>query len=358
MATVGFLVQVSVLAGGAALVVVLWLLFGRAPRCRRLYGRAQRLLQAGQWQQALAEIAQQPALAASSPAWQQHFRKLEADCHAFAGEEALAQKDYEASLDHHLRAAQIFHLDAEPVRQRLREAMLSELHQRFANGSDVQTLGNRLLKLFPACTEALFWQALDDVRPGQIPAALDRLRSAAACAEPAVEPPLYLGALLLRQGEPSEALRYLTIAQRIAPNCPLTHWQLGAAQAAAGHSAQAVQLLQRAAGPGGLPRWLNQPMQLWIAGLADTGHSYIARMAAITPYRCPVFGHDVAGMLHEVRLELGQAHERLKQFAEAANIYAGLLRDYPPTMSVLRGLGVSLARLGRYDEAFTHLRTA
>src|SRR5262249_33461946 len=43
---------------------------------------------------------------------------------------------------------------------------------------------------------------------------------------------------------------------------------------------------------------------------------------------------------------------------EAANICDGLLKDSPPTLAILRGLGLPLARLGRYDDAFKHLRAA
>src|SRR5262249_30494259 len=53
-----------------------------------------------------------------------------------------------------------------------------------------------------------------------------------------------------------------------------------------------------------------------------------------------------------------QAEYRLGRFQESADRVAKLLRDAPPTAPLLRGLGLSLARLERYDQAYKHLRAA
>ena len=57
-------------------------------------------------------------------------------------------------------------------------------------------------------------------------------------------------------------------------------------------------------------------------------------------------------------MALAQAHYRQGNFQEAADLYARLMQDSPPTLVLLRGLGLSLARLKRYDQAYKHLRTA
>ena len=49
---------------------------------------------------------------------------------------------------------------------------------------------------------------------------------------------------------------------------------------------------------------------------------------------------------------------QLGQFQEAADLYNRLLQESAPTAPVLRGLGLSLTRLERYDQAFKHLRAA
>src|SRR5439155_16992814 len=55
---------------------------------------------------------------------------------------------------------------------------------------------------------------------------------------------------------------------------------------------------------------------------------------------------------------MGQAYYRQGSFQEAADVYHKLLQEAAPTLPVLRGLGLSLTRLGRYDQAFKHLRAA
>src|ERR1022692_308614 len=42
----------------------------------------------------------------------------------------------------------------------------------------------------------------------------------------------------------------------------------------------------------------------------------------------------------------------------AAELFDKVLKEGAPSLPVLRGLGLSLAKLGRYDDAFVHLRTA
>src|SRR5439155_8015106 len=82
------------------------------------------------------------------------------------------------------------------------------------------------------------------------------------------------------------------------------------------------------------------------------------RLAEKYPCVCPVLGADVGAMIRQGQLALAQAQYRLGNFAEAVDLYEAVLKESPPTLPILRGLGMSLARLQRYDEAFKHLRAA
>src|SRR5205814_5724902 len=73
---------------------------------------------------------------------------------------------------------------------------------------------------------------------------------------PFIDPPLYLGAILLRTGQAKESLRFLTEANRMDANCPFVRLQLGAAIVTAGGDTKfAVRALQLALGPKGLGQW-------------------------------------------------------------------------------------------------------
>ena len=62
-----------------------------------------------------------------------------------------------------------------------------------------------------------------------------------------IDPSLYLGMLAHRLGRPQEALRYLSEANRIDPNCPFVMWQMGVSLVASGgDSGLAMRALQRA----------------------------------------------------------------------------------------------------------------
>ena len=99
------------------------------------------------------------------------------------------------------------------------------------------------------------------------------------------------------------------------------------------------------------------PDRLWVETLPE-GRSFIRRLALKYPYQCPVLGSDLTAMLRQGQLALAQVQYRLGNFQECADIYTALLRDRPPSAPLLRGLGLALARLEKYDEAYKHLRTA
>src|SRR5437879_6412094 len=231
-----------------AFLFFLWLKFGRGPRRRRKYRRAQLLLKSGAWHEALGLVRDLQARR-QSVSWQRRLRRLEGECQRAAGAAALQAKDYEAGLEHSLRAAQLLEVNEVEVRVSVVETMLAEVRRLFAVSSSAgtepvhQVLG-RVLILQSPCAEASFWQGLCHVRDVQTDLALASLHTArggegtGAPASGFIDPPLYLGALLLRQGQAKEALRYLTEANRIDGNCPVVTCQLGTAMLAAGGDTQ------------------------------------------------------------------------------------------------------------------------
>jgi Flp pilus assembly protein TadD len=356
-------------AGVAVLLLVLaaglWLRFGSGPRRRRVYQRVLRLLHENNWSQALKAVGELQRLGRLSPMWQGRVGNAEGQCHRLAGEAALQDKHYEDALDHLDATARLLSLREADGRDRVFADMLAEIRCLFATGRDtgpVQQLVTRVLQVQSPCPEASFWQGLCHVRDGRNDLAIASLRTAREGAgNQVIDPPLYLGALLRREGQAQEGLRYLAEANRIDPDCPLVTWQLGMALcevAAAGGDGPGVRALQRALGPQGLANWVKTPQLLWKEGLPGLMRSFVRRLTADYPYVCPVLGGDVGAMLRQGRLVLARAQYRLGNFPEAAHLFDAVLQESPPSVPLLRGLGLALARLGRYDQAFKHLRAA
>jgi tetratricopeptide (TPR) repeat protein len=370
-----FSVGVGALLLGALLG--LWQLVGPAPRRRRACRRAEHLLRQGQWQPALALLQTWLHRGRLSPHWQARLRRLEGECHRAAGEEALKQKKYEDGLERLLKAAQLVAVNEHEVRGYVVETMLAEVRRLLAGKSQadadaVLPLLSRTLLILPSCAEASFWQGLCHIRQGKVEAALSSLLQARGgegeVAGPAtagkapaatfIDPPLYLGGLLLREGQADEAVRYLAEANRLDANCPFVTWQLGTAMLAAGGDALiAVKALQRALGPRGLLLWVKHPARAWVEGFPDR-RSFVRRLATQYPFHCPLFGSDVSVMVRQGQITLGQGLYRLGNFEESAKIFNQILQESAPSLPVLRGLGLALARLDRFDQAFKHLRTA
>ena len=239
--------------------------------------------------------------------------------------------------------------------------MLEETRRLFS----VTTLGDnkavhdlivRIFQVNAPCPEASFWQALCFLRGGEPERALTAFEVARTGSF--IDPPLYMGALLLRQGQPKDSLKYLTEANRVDGNCPIVILQLGAAMIAAGGDAQlAVRALQRALGGKGLALWDSEPRKAWVEGFPD-GRSYIRKLAAAYPFICPLWGGDLATLRQQGTLALAQGLYKMGVYQEAADLFGKVLQNGAPSLIVLRGLGLSLARLGKYDEAFKHLRIA
>jgi tetratricopeptide (TPR) repeat protein len=358
-------------SAGLLLVLLssLWLLLGPGPRRRRAFKRGRGLLAQGNWQQALAIARELVQRGPHSPRQQRLLERFEAECHHAAGEELLAEKQYEASLERLLKAAGILELDDGELRGQVLAAMLSEVRRLFAAAGEgevgnIHKLIARVLLIMSPNPEALFWQGLCHLREGKTELALvSLLQARGGEAEPRgsagfIDPPLYLGALLLREGRPDEALRYLSEANRLDANCPFVTWQLGTAILAAGGDTQiAVRALQRALGVRGLQQWVHSPPRAWVEGFPEK-RSFVRRLAARHSFSCPLFGSNVALMIRQGQITLGQALYRLGNFEESAKVFNQLLQESAPSLPVLRGLGLALARLDRFDQAFKHLRAA
>ncbi len=373
---------------------LLWLLIGRGPRRRRGMRHARKLLAAGDWQAALVQLKHTRAIGSPSTSWQKTFDTFEADCIKGAVKAALKEKKFEEALDHGLRAAHINDDSETDVRIGIQNAMLQELRRLFSkHGEDdaIMDLIVRILRVQSPCREATFWQAMCEIRIGALDAALMHLQTAhtgitkplsiydgiidspsspsgsgaggegeapGSPPSPYIDPPLYIGAILLRTGRAKEALQFLTEANRMDANCPFITLQLGAAiVTAGGDTNMAVRALQRALGPKGLGQWLDNPDRAWVEGFPDK-RSYVRKLAAEFSFVCPLFGDDMKYIIRQGNLALAQGHFKLSNYQEAAVLFEQVLKEGAPSLLVLRGLGLSLAKLGRYDEAFVHLRTA
>jgi tetratricopeptide (TPR) repeat protein len=355
----GGLAAVAVLAAGIA-----YWLFGPGPRRSRVYQRAQRLLHKGEWQAALT-IIQALQTGRLSQLWQGRLQSAEGECRHSAAQKCLRDKEYEKSLGHFQAASELLHLDVAEMRGRVVEAMLADVRQQFAacksaaDNRSVQAFLARVDKVQPNHAEALFWQALCHVREGNIASAMTALaESHEKGGNLVLDLPLYLGTLKVRDGHVQEGLRLLGEANRIDSNCPLVSLELGlGVVAAGGDSGIAARALQRALGQRGLAPWVKQPQRLWTDAFPE-GRSYVWKLALKHPFVCPVFGNDVAALARQGAFALAQAEHRQGHFQEAADRFANLLQDAPPSAPLLRGLGLSLTRLERYDQAYKHLRAA
>lgn len=374
---------VLVYGGLIAFPFVLFLMYlwaGRGPRRRRALRRAQRCLQQKAWREALAIVESVRALGSMSAAWEGRMRNVEGECHRLAAADALLDHRFEESLEREQKSAALLGIPEQEGRRRVVEAMLAEARRLFATQSSpaaARAVAERILTIDADSAEARFWQGLCQVREGQVERALELLRAADVLEREsanrrgtarlrALDPLLYLGALLLREGKSPDALRHLSEAYRLWPECPMVAWQLGIAIVAGGGDSLAVRALQKALGPGGLPGWEREPQRGWIegfpapqkAGTEEVHLSFVRRLAGEHVYHCPVLGHDVPAMIRQGNVALAQAQYRLGRHAEAADLFSAVLQDSPPTLVVLRGLGMALVRQELYDQAFKHLRAA
>lgn len=365
-------------------LVGLWMLWGAGPRRWRGLRAAQALLAEGNWQGALEQLTQVRAIGMSSESWIKTFDEFEAECLQAGMNAALADKKFEDALKHGQQAAKLLDQPEHEVRIAVQNAMLREIRRLFSKPGETDAtldLITRTLKVQSPCREASFWLAMCEIRLGALEPVLIHLQVArtgqpggvgledgekehadsptpAAPPSPFLDPPLYLGAVLLRMGRAKEALRFLTEANRMDPNCPFIRLQLGAAiVTAGGDTNMAVRALQFALGPKGLGQYLDKPAQAWINSFPEH-HSYIRKLASEFPFTCPLFGEDMKYLFYQGNLALAQGQFKLGNFKEAAELFDKVMKEGAPSLPVLRGLGLSLAKLSRYDDAFVHLKTA
>jgi tetratricopeptide (TPR) repeat protein len=357
-------IGVGVLAAFVFILLLLAMILYRPLKRRRIYQRAQRLLHESRWEDALTTICSLRETGKLSELWRGRLQNTEGECQRLAGEDALRDQLFEDSLNHYRTAAELLGSDPAEARTRVVETMLAEVRRRFADWpkatiAAAHELIGRTLALEAQSAEAYFWKALCHVREEQWDAAVAALRSSQDFGgKRFLDPPLYLGILHIRLGQAQEAVRALSEANRLESGCPLVTWQMGLALLAAnGDSGLAVRALQRAVGPRGLGLWVKHADRMWQEALPE-GRSFVRRLAARHRFDCPLLGTDPAPMLRQARMGLAQAYYRQGSFEESAGVYGQLLQECPPTVALLRGLGLALTRLERYDQAFKHLRTA
>jgi hypothetical protein len=78
-----------------SLALGLWLLLGRGPRRHRAFRQAQRLLDQGNWKDALDILMSLQAEARLSPVWQDRLRAAAGECHQLAADQLLKEKQFE-----------------------------------------------------------------------------------------------------------------------------------------------------------------------------------------------------------------------------------------------------------------------
>ncbi|MGH7172012.1 MAG: hypothetical protein ACRELG_17190, partial [Gemmataceae bacterium] len=358
---------------GLSLVLTLWLLLGRGPRRHRAFRQAQRCLERGDWKEALQLLTALQVDAPRASLWQERLRAAAGECHQQAADQLLKEKQFEEALRHSLEAGARLGLDQATQRGGVVEVMLAEARRLFAAGTEVKDtalvvdLLERIFAVQTPCAEASFWQGLCLIRQQQIEAAMAALTAAHEQSgrshaergnEVVLDPAFYLGLLLHRHGKAQDSLRYLAEANRIDASCPLVTCQMGISLVAAGgDSGLAARALQRALGPRGLALWSARPQRAWVEAFPE-GKSYVRRLAVKHAYVCPVLGADLTLLVRQGQFALAQAQYRHGDFAESADLFGKLLQDSPPTVPLLRGLGLALARCERYDQAYKHLRIA
>lgn len=351
---------IAVLLALGAGAVGIWRVVGSSPRRNRAYERARHLLAAGDWQGAQKAVDEIRSVGALDPPWPGRVNNLEGECRRKAGDAALLSRQYEEALKLHAEAAQLLGLPAHEASATVVDGMLAELRQMIGEQNDENALrlASRILQLRTPCAEAAFWMGIACLRLNRNEQAGQAFRTAHEAGDRGgVEPTLYLGMHLLREGKSKESLRYLADANKSASNSVIVNWQLGMGLAVGGgDSGLAIRALQKCLALDGLPRLAKNPDSFWREAFPNG--AYIPRLVEKHAYVCPILGSNVVGMMRQAKLALGQALFRAERTAEAAHAFQDLLNDSEPTPTLLRALGIALSKLERYDEAYPQLRAA
>jgi tetratricopeptide (TPR) repeat protein len=359
------LVAAGVVAGTLFGLFLLYQLLGLGPRRQRACRRVERLLRAGDWKAALALAHRLCARSRAGTPWQEQIRRLQAECLQAGIQDTVQALRYEDALRLADEAAAALGVEPLQAHRQVIDAALAEARRLFAAANSPEqtaathTLLANILLLQSPCAEASFWQGLCYIREGKLDQAAAALRTAEETARGQfVDPLLYLGGTALRDGRAPEAVRWLAEANRLDPSCPFVTLQLGQAIVAAkGDSNLAVVALQRALTRLVPLRGDAALLRAWTEFLPE-GKSFVRRLATNHSFVCPLLGGNVTVIVRRGQLALAEAEYRRGRYQAAADLFEKLLQDCPPTAALLRGLGLSLARLERYDEAFKHLRIA
>src|SRR5438105_4944566 len=110
-------IVVAIVAG-----VALYFVFAPGPRRWRALYRAQKLLEAGDWEQSLTLAESLLAGVKGNPAWEARARSLAGECHQRGFDLALKQRDFDAALRHAGEATALLGLDESEQRDRVVEA--------------------------------------------------------------------------------------------------------------------------------------------------------------------------------------------------------------------------------------------
>ena len=175
-----------------------------------------------------------------------------------------------------------------------------------------------------------------------------------------LDPALYLGILLHRLGRPQDALH--TWPTPIDSTATVRSSRYKWASPSSGAGGDSGLALRSAAAPWGTAAWAcgkarpaaarrgpKKPLLCaWVEAFPEA-RSYVRRLATRYRYVCPLLGSDLSIIVRQGQLALAQAFYRQDRFQESADLYGKLLQDSPPTVLLLRGYGLSLARLGQHD---------
>jgi tetratricopeptide (TPR) repeat protein len=361
-----FAVATLLIALGVFIVMLLWvirpdgipLLSLLAPRERGLR-RARGLLASGDWKSAFAIADSLRDPRHSDPEFDRRVRYFEGDCLYQAAERSMQVGKYTEALELMRGAGDRLGLPEVEFDKRIIELLLAEIRRRVATepaSVEIERLAAEVLRITAPHPETSFWLGWHHLHGEKLAAAVEAFQDAVAD-ENAPEAALYLGALLLRTGRPRDALRWLSQAARLAPENPVIQWQLGAAiLESSGDPAAAVKALERATAPTGLAAQIVAPKLIWCQTLPPT--AWLAQLTRRNPINCPLGWHQVEQSLSQARRLLATALERCNRATDAAAVYYQAFSAGDDSPAVRRGLGLSLARAGLYDDALPHLQAA
>jgi Tfp pilus assembly protein PilF len=355
----GTLAFCSIFFAGALLWVIrpggVPLLLTISPRERALR-RARRELTTGDWQAAFATAGALHNPKRPDTQFEHRILNFEGDCLYRAAELALQGRRYAEALELMRGAGDRLGLPESEFDIRIEELLLAELRRRIASdpaANEIRRLTQEVMRVRPGHPEASFWLGLHHLHAGRTNSAREVLCDALEDTE-VPDPALYLGAVLLQTEQSTDAIRCLRHAAQLAPDCPAVQAQFGLSIIVTnGDAAAAVRALEIATSADGFGKYARNPTQMWNT-LGP--RSWLAALGRKTPVACPLGLDRIDESLAAARRALAVALERCDRATDAAAIYYQSFTDGDHSLEVRRGLGLSLARAGLYDDALPHLQ--